>query len=84
MQEKVKYKYLYLFVLIKFNSFCTFGENTGWKRNVSKRMRQSGKPYITTSGKFRESQSPANIRAHNKCRFKCLENVPEQKRIDMQ
>ena len=58
-------------------------DHAAWKRNVSKRMWQSGKPYITTSGKFRESRSPANIGAHNKCCFKCLQNIPEQKRIDI-
>jgi len=50
-----------------------------WKRNVRKRLRNSGKSYISSSGKA-VLQRQMGKGCSDKCRYKCKEHITEENR----
>ena len=50
-----------------------------WKRNVRKRNRQAGLPYISQRGKEVPERKMKSIDC-SRCRFKCSENISEEER----
>ena len=53
-----------------------------WKKNVRKRLRLSGKEYISQSGKTipKRALKPVDC---NKCKYKCSDNVTEEDRMQI-
>ena len=53
-----------------------------WKRNVRKRLRNSGKSYISSSGKA-VLQRQMGKGCSDKCRYKCKEHITEENRTKL-
>ncbi|CAG9760499.1 unnamed protein product [Ceutorhynchus assimilis] len=48
-----------------------------WKRNVEKKKRSEGQPYLSAQGKQQAPKEPKMVDC-SKCRLKCSENFPQE------
>lgn len=66
------------FVLDKYARHPRTRNEETWKRNITKRLRQSGKPYIGHNGVERTGRMVRQ--ACGNCSYKCKENISEEQR----
>ena len=50
-----------------------------WKKNIRKKLRQSGKAFTSVKGDYVREGS-MRIKDCNKCKFKCSEKISEEQR----
>lgn len=53
-------------------------DETSWKKNIRRRLRETGEEYVNTKGRIREKRSVKNV--HCNCMYGCIEKVTEEDR----